>query len=43
MQIIYDYVQPEHAWKVLKWLNTISEENKKVGADKFYFYIWLQT
>lgn len=29
MAIIYDYVQPEHAWKVLKWLNTISEENKK--------------
>lgn len=29
MAIVYDYVQPEHAWKVLKWLNTISDENKK--------------
>lgn len=29
MAIIYDYIQPQHAWKVLKWLNTISEENKK--------------
>lgn len=31
MAIIYDYVLPEHAWKVLKWLNTINEENKKVS------------
>lgn len=31
MAIIYDYVQPQHAWKVLKWLNTISDENKKVS------------
>ena len=29
--ILYEYVQPEHAWKVLKWLNTISEDNKKVS------------
>lgn len=29
MAIIYNYVKPEHAWKVLKWLDTISEENKK--------------
>ena len=28
MSIIYEYVQPEHAWKVLKWLDTISEQNK---------------
>lgn len=31
MAIIYDYVQKEHAWKVLKWLDTISEDNKKVS------------
>ena len=28
MAIIYEYVQPEHAYKVLKWLDTISEQNK---------------
>lgn len=33
MQILYEYVLPEHAWKVLKWLNTISEDNKKVSKD----------
>ena len=32
MAIIYDYVQPQHVWKVLKWLNTISDENKKVSG-----------
>ena len=32
MAIVYDFVLPEHAWKVLKWLNTITDENKKVSA-----------
>ncbi len=31
LAIIYQYVLPEHAWKILKWLNTISEDNKKVS------------
>ena len=31
MAILYEFVKPEHAWKVLKWLNTISEDNKKVS------------
>ena len=33
MAIIYEYVSPEHVWKVLKWLNTISDENKKVRSN----------
>ena len=33
MAIIYEYVTPEHVWKVLKWLNTISDENKKVRSN----------
>ena len=32
LAIIYQYVRPEHAWKILKWLNTISDDNKKVSS-----------
>ena len=32
MAIIYDYVLPEHAWKILKWLNSITDDNKKVSC-----------
>lgn len=37
MAIVYEYVLPEHAWKVLKWLNSISDENKKVSILHFFF------
>lgn len=26
---MYELVQKEHVWKALRWVNTISEENKK--------------
>lgn len=38
MAIMYEYVQPEHAWKVLKWLNTISEDNKKVSQFIYHHF-----
>ena len=31
LAILYEYIQQEHCWKLLKWLNTISEEHKKVS------------
>lgn len=30
--ILYEYVQPDHVWKLLKWLNSITEEHKKVSV-----------
>lgn len=29
LAILYDFVQKEHVWKALRWINTVSEENKK--------------
>lgn len=29
LAILYDLVRPEHVWKLLKWVNNISEQNKK--------------
>jgi hypothetical protein len=31
LPIIYEYVQAEHVWKLLKWVDKLSEENKKVS------------
>ena len=31
LAILYELVQKEHVWKALRWVNTISEENKKVS------------
>jgi len=39
MAIIYEFVKPEYAWKVLKWLNTITEDNKKVSLTHQLIYI----
>jgi len=29
LAIIYALVKPEHVWKLFKWVDTISEQNKK--------------
>jgi len=29
LDVIKEMIQPEVVWKTLKWINTLSEENKK--------------
>jgi hypothetical protein len=29
LAILYDLIKPEEVWRALRWVNTVSEENKK--------------
>lgn len=35
LAIIYDLIKPECVWKLIKWVDNISEEHKKV-RERFF-------